>query len=349
MVETYKCPSCGAPIEFSGQAGEMVCQYCQSQVDVATMEKINSATTEQVINEIQDEPEYCDFDGYKCDSCGAEIVTDEYTTATFCSFCGSPAMIKGRLSGTLKPQKVIPFSITKEQAIEAYKKWAGTGLITPSGFKTQSTIEKLTGIYVPFWLYDYSVDGYMRASGTKHRSDRRGDTIYKHTDYYDIGRHIQVDYERIPADASEKMDDHTMDLLEPYDYSKLTDFKMPYLSGYQSERYTYDADNMASRVETRVRNYTYEETKRTIMGYSNVHILPSSRLNIRRKRADYTLMPVWLLNYIYRGKKYTFIMNGQTGKVLGKAPKSKGKVAAWFGGILAGSFGILMLFGGLFG
>lgn len=348
MAETYKCPGCGAPITFDGTTGTMACEYCETQVDVSTMDKINDVYSEDVIDETPEEKEYCSFDGYKCNSCGAEIVTDEYTSATFCSFCGSPAMIKGRLSGALKPQKVIPFKIQREAAVEAYKKWAGKGLVTPSGFRKESTIEKITGIYVPFWLYDYGAEAHVNAYAKKRRTDRRGDTVYEHTDHFNVGRHVKADFDKIPADASEKMDDKTMDLLEPYNYSDLTDFQMPYLSGYQSEKFTYDAAQLAPRAEQRVRQYILDETRATITGYSSVNIV-SSGVKLNRRNASYTLMPVWILNYNYKGKMHTFAMNGQTGKVVGKLPKSFGKIAAWFGGIWAGVAGILMLLGGLLG
>ena len=348
MAETYKCPGCGAPITFDGAAGMMVCEYCETQIDVSAMDRINDMYSENVVDETPVEKEYCSFDGYKCESCGAEIVTDETTSATFCSFCGSPAMIKGRLSGALKPQKVIPFKIQKDAAVAAYKKWAGKGLVTPSGFRKQSTIEKITGIYVPFWLYDYGADAHVNAKATKRRRDRRGDTIYEHTDHFNVGRHVQAEFDRIPADASEKMDDKTMDLLEPYNYSELTDFQMPYLSGFQSEKFTYDANQLASRAESRVRQYIVDEARGTMTGYSSVNIIMAN-VKLNRHNAAYTLMPVWILNYKYKGKMHTFAMNGQTGKVVGKLPKSFAKIAAWFGGIFAGVSGILMLLGGLLG
>lgn len=348
MVKTYKCPACGAPIEFDGQAGKMVCQYCQTEVEVSEMNQASNLYDEDVVDETPEDKEYCSFDGYKCDSCGAEIVTDEHTSATFCSFCGSPAMIKGRLSGALKPQMVIPFRIQKDGAVAAYKKWTGKGLITPSGFRKQSTIEKITGMYVPFWLYDYNADAHVQAHCTKKRRDRRGDTVYEHTDHFQVGRHVRADFDKIPTDASEKMDDRTMDLLEPYNYGELTAFQMPYLSGYQSEKFSYDSNQLASRAEARVRQYIMTEARGTINGYATVNVV-SQNVKMTRRRASYTLLPVWILNYTYRGKMYTFAMNGQTGKIVGKLPKSFGKMAAWFGGIFAGAFGILMLLGGLLG
>ena len=348
MTNIYKCPSCGAPIEFDSKEGKMSCNYCGSSFDVSQIDEQYKKYEDTIVDETEIDKEYCEFDGYRCGNCGAEVATDETTTATFCSFCGSPTLIRNRLGGALKPHYVIPFKIEKKEAVEAYKKWTGKGIITPSCFRKKSTIEKITGLYVPFWIYDYDVDAYVRAVGTRKSRDRRGDTIYEHTAHYSIGRNVSASYEMVPADASEKMDDKTMDLLEPFDYSEMKPFEMPYLSGYFADKYSYSMEEMKNRVETRVRNYIFEEARKTIVGYSTVQML-GSNMNLKRKKAYYTLMPVWVLNYEYKGKKYFFNMNGQTGRIVGKPPKSFAKIAALFCGVTAASAGIFALLGGLLG
>ena len=348
MTNIYRCPTCGAPVEFDGAAGKMSCDYCGNEFDVSQINEQYSKYENVVEVEEPIAKEYCSFDGYRCDSCGAEVATDDYTTATFCSFCGSPTLIRARLSGVLKPELVIPFRIERKQAEEAYKKWTGKGLITPSGFRKKSTIEKITGMYVPFWLYDYDVEAYVRATATRTSRDRRGDTVHVHTMHYNIGRNVAAQYDMIPADASEKMDDKAMDLLEPFDYGEIRPFEMPYLAGYFAEKYTYTADEMKGRVENRIRDYIYAEARSTIVGYGSVNII-GSNINMKRRRAAYTLMPVWVLNYKYNGKVYSFHMNGQTGRIVGKPPKSFAKIAALFCGVTAFSAGIFALLGGLFG
>lgn len=348
MTNVYKCPSCGAPIEFKGATGKMTCEYCESSFDVSQVSEQYKNYEDVVHNEEKVEKEYCDFDGYRCDSCGAEVATDEYTAATFCSFCGSPTLIRARLAGMLKPELVIPFKIEREQAVEAYKKWTGKGIITPSSFRKKSTIEKITGMYVPFWLYDYDVDAHIRAVGTRTSRTRTGDTVHVRTEHYNIGRNVTAKYEMVPADASEKMNDTAMDMLEPFDYKEIVPFEMPYLSGYMAEKYTYTADEMKGRVENRIREYIYDEARNTIVGYHTVNIT-GSNINMSRKRAAYTLMPVWVLNYKYNGKMYSFNMNGQTGRVVGTPPKSIAKIAMLFCGITASCAGIFALLGGLFG
>ena len=112
---------------------------------------------------------------------------------------------------------------------------AEKGMLTPKELSRKSTIEKISGVYVPFWLYDYSARTMMSANANKVRTTRRGDTEYTYTDHFDVYRDVSAEFKRIPADASEKMPDEQMDMLEPYNYSEITDFAMPYLSGYLSE------------------------------------------------------------------------------------------------------------------
>ncbi len=346
MVNTYKCPGCGAPIEFDGVQGEMVCDYCGKHVNVSEMNTETDSYECDVEDATEDKSEYGSFDSYKCSNCGAEILTDEHTSATMCSYCGSPALIKNRLNGELMPAAVIPFRLNKAMAKEKFASWTRKGMLTPSCFKKEATVNSIEGIYVPFWLYDYDAHVDMTADATRVKRERKGDMEYTHTSHYKILREIEASYDKIPADASARMPDDVMDKLEPFDYNDMTKFEMPYLSGYCSEKYNFTKEEINYRAERRANSYAFKECRDTIKGYSSIKIT-NSRTRLRRNRAMYTLFPVWMLNYKYKNKDYFFAVNGQTGKIVGKLPLSKKKMALWFFGIFAGMEGIMLLFGGL--
>ncbi|HCR39488.1 MAG TPA: hypothetical protein DIW41_01165, partial [Lachnospiraceae bacterium] len=128
----------------------------------------------------------------------AVIITDTQTTATTCSFCGAGVVLGDRLTGSLAPAKVIPFTISKEQAQEAFVKWCRKGLLTPKDFMTADRIKSITGLYVPFWLYDINGRGEAEAICTRVRTYTRGDWIYTETKYYAVYRKVDLNYERIP-------------------------------------------------------------------------------------------------------------------------------------------------------
>jgi DNA-directed RNA polymerase subunit RPC12/RpoP len=285
---------------------------------------------------------------YHCNNCGANLITDINTTATTCSFCGAGIVLSDRLSGSLAPSKVIPFTISKEQAQEAFRKWCRKGLLTPTDFMTADRIKNITGLYVPFWLYDLNGRGEAEATCTRVRTYTSGDWIYTETKFYHVYRKVDLNYSRIPCDASQKMEDAMMDKLEPYQYSNLKDFNMPYLAGYLAEKYDFNDEQMLPRIKERVGTYVDNYLRSTIGGYSTVNIHHKDIL-IRKKKADYVLMPVWMVCYDYRQAEHIFAMNGQTGKIVGKPPLSKAKIFGWFTSISTGTFLLFQLLTRLIG
>lgn len=366
MVVTYKCPNCGAAMEFDGQSGKLSCHSCGTQLSVEEYDRLWADSGEDGMDsqtEEEDSPlgedTYTEAEHgeeatvqmkmYHCPSCGAELMTDENTAAVICSFCGNPGLIADRMSGVRQPKAVLPFQITREQAVERFLKWTKHGLLTPSDFTSQNTLEKITGMYVPYWLYDYQVNVAMRARATRSRMTRRGDTEYTYTDHYNVYRSVDTEFERIPVDASERMEDSVMESLEPYDYSGLKDFDMAYLSGYLAEKYNFASDKLQGRAKNRAREAAIGVTRGTIDSYDTVNVT-DQRVQIREKNVDYVMLPVWVLNYRYQGQNYSFTLNGQTGRLNGRLPISKGKVVKWFGIISGISFAGLMaisLIGGL--
>lgn len=340
MILQYKCPNCGADMTFDAESGTLLCESCQTSMSVEEypvpdFEDFEEATSTTLFGEneaIQ----------YQCKNCGAILMTDTDTTATTCSFCGAPMILSDRLSGQLAPAKVIPFKISKEQAQEAFRKWCRGGLLTPKGFMSAERIKSITGIYVPFWLYDLNGRGEAEADCTRVRTYESGDYIYTETRHYHVYRKVDLDFLKIPADASEKMDDTLMDCLEPFHYKDLKDFHAPYLAGYIAEKYNYTDKELFPRAKKRVEQYIDDYIRSTIHGYSTT-VLTRKWSDIKQRNAYYTLLPVWMICYDYKQAEHIFAMNGQTGKVVGTPPISKGRIFSWFAKITAGVFAILEL------
>jgi len=360
MVVQYKCPNCGADMAFDSSSGMLHCDSCGRNDSIDTMPKQDNTEDNSNTADIHIDPTFMDDNGsddeerehklfdedevtqYQCKNCGAVLITDKDTTATTCSFCGAGVVLGDRLSGSLAPAKVIPFSINKQQAQEAFRSWCRKGLLTPKGFMTANRIKSITGLYVPFWLYDLNGRGEADANCTIVRSYPSGEYIYTETKHYHVFRQVDLNYLKVPADASEKMNDELMDKLEPYHYNNLKEFNMPYLAGYLAEKYNYDDKQLYPRIQSRVEKYVDSYIQSTITGYTST-IYNKKNINIKQKHADYVLLPVWMVCYDYKQSEHTFAMNGQTGKIVGKPPLSKGKLAAWFGGISGVSFLIIKI------
>lgn len=369
MVVQYKCPNCGSDLTFDSTTGRLKCQSCGHSMNIDQVPKSDTIHGEENIppemfntNEIEDECIYsyneekayhgkfsdAEVHEYFCNNCGAVVLTDSDTTATSCSYCGAPVVLSDRLSGNMAPAKVIPFRINKEQAQTAFRKWCKNGRFTPNEFKKADRVKNITGMYVPFWLYDINGKGDVDATCTRTRSYTRGEYQHIETSYFHVYRKFDLNYLKIPVDASEKMNDELMDKMEPYNYSDLTQFEMPYLAGFLAEKYNYNDTDSFPRVRDRVSKYIEEYIRSTMGGYSTTRINRKD-IHIQQRNAFYTLLPVWMVYYDYHDSEHVFAMNGQTGKIVGKPPISKGKVFKWFAGISAACFVILKVIGIIIG
>ena len=349
---TYKCPNCGAPLEFNAESQNWTCDFCDSEFTAAALE----AHTEQASSfdyAAADDPQTgSDFSGeileYACPNCGARILTDKNTSATFCLFCHSPAILSERLTGEFRPSAVSPFQMDKQAATTAFLNWCKRKPLVPKDFKSGDQLQKISGLYVPFWLFHCRVTGSIHARAQNIRSWTSGDYRYTETSHYAVSRRAHMEFNGIPADGSQKMDDSLMQTLEPYDYSGLQKFDMGYLSGYFSEKYDLNNQDVFPNISDRLSQYTESILRGTIHGYGSVTVVDRD-LQYNQVHADYALLPVWMLTYQRKGKSYMFAMNGQTGKVAGRLPVSFARAAGWFLGIAAGLFALCSLIGGIIG
>ncbi|MFT4005637.1 MAG: TFIIB-type zinc ribbon-containing protein, partial [Lacrimispora sp.] len=171
---TYKCPNCGGPVKYDPEKGKYACEYCLSEFTTIgeenpredNSEKINQgkARPEKIRPAAAKEPVL-----YNCPSCGAEIVTDGTTAATFCYYCHNPVILSGRLSGEYHPDYVIPFALEKEKAVEIFTQWMKKKRFVPKAFFSKDQIEKISGVYFPYMLYSCRVEGDLEAKAERLR------------------------------------------------------------------------------------------------------------------------------------------------------------------------------------
>jgi DNA-directed RNA polymerase subunit RPC12/RpoP len=290
---------------------------------------------EEAQNQTWTESEQAQLRSYSCPACGGEIITEETTAATFCPYCENPTILPAQVSGGLKPDGVLPFRKSKADAEEAFRNLCKGKPLLPRFFREEHRVEKITGIYVPFWLYDCQGDFYGNYKATRIHTWSDRDYIYTRTNHYHLVRAADSEFVSIPMDASKKMDNAIMESIEPYDYSQIVDFETAYLSGFLADKYDVESSEGQERVKERVASSINSMISGTIAGYQSV-IPISTRLNVKHGKAKYVLLPVWMLNSNYKGKIYTFLMNGQTGKIAGSLPVCPRQSAKWFAGICAG-------------
>ena len=368
QITNYQCPACTGPLHFVGESGRLECDYCGSSFDIAEIEafyaekeakaaeaaqKQGETEAAQKTAEVEEQQtaadgsdwdssglsedwgaDAADMKAYCCPSCGAELLCDATTAATSCPYCGNPSVLPGQFSGILKPDFVLPFKLSKEDAIKALKKHYLKKPLLPSTFSKANHLEEIKGVYVPFWMYDGEASGSARFHATQVHTYTSGDYEITETRHYDVSRSGSLCFEKIPVDASSKMPDDYMDSIEPYDYAELKPFSTAYLPGFMADKYDVGAEESIARANERVKRSTEDNFKSTVTGYTSVTTEQSS-VRLHGGSAKYALYPVWILNTTWNGKQYRFAMNGQSGKFVGDLPVDQKAAKTWTIGLSA--------------
>ena len=226
QVTNYQCPACTGPLHFSAETGKLTCDYCGSAYDVAEIEALYAqkeaeaaaakeaadAKAEAAKADAADDGGWdtsglssdwgADADGlrvYGCPSCGAELICDETTAATSCPYCGNPTVVPGQFSGALKPEFVLPFRMTKDDAVRALRAHYRGKPFLPRSFTAGNHIEEIQGVYVPFWLFDGGAEGEVDYKAANSRTYKLPGFVYfffSFSDKFHKACHIQIHFHR---------------------------------------------------------------------------------------------------------------------------------------------------------
>ena len=349
------CPACKAELNSEGMSGEATCPGCGAEFQMEDLRVYAAQTAEKHEDNMNwdtaagsswQEGEADGLRIYGCKTCGGEIVADETTGATHCPYCGNPVVLTGHFAGLLKPDLVIPFKVDKKAAVETLQNHYKGKRLLPKVFKDQNHIEEVKGLYVPVWLFDTDADAHVEYEATKIRKWSDSDYEYTETRHYAVIRGGGIGFENVPVDGSSKMDDTLMESIEPFNISDAVPFKTAYLPGYMADKYDVDAKESIDRANTRIKRSAEDAFLATVQGYTSVTAVDSN-IRLQNGKARYALYPVWILNTDWNGQKFTFGINGQTGKVAGDLPMDKGKFWTWLvgvsGAVAAAAFAISYL------
>jgi DNA-directed RNA polymerase subunit RPC12/RpoP len=363
MSETtlsYLCPNCGAGLEFDAEKQKFACEFCLSDFDESEL----SAPDEDVLNKIkEDSEEYCSsMNEYYCPSCGAEVISDETAVSGICAFCQNPIVLRGKLEGQLRPDKIIPFAFDKNEAENRFKAFTKGKLFLPKNFTSREHISMIQGIYYPFFVTDADTTSSANGSAKRIRKWTSGETEYTEVSNFKIERAGNIHFEDIVTSAIhessskegldkgidiEKIDKAMLEGVLPYPSDSLKDFSMPYLLGFKAKKRNIERNDLGEEVSGRMHSYARTLLTSTVGSYSSVD-LDDTQVKVLNCNWEYALMPIWMLTYkTKKGKLYTFAMNGHTGKIYGELPISYAKLAILFASLTAAITPLLALIGGV--
>lgn len=340
VLQEFKCPQCDGAIEFNSGTQNMKCPYCDSEFDLKSLQAYQAELDKHFEDDMSWETagsqwQEGETDGlrvYSCNTCGGEIVADETTGATSCPFCGNPVIMTGQFAGALRPDLVIPFKVGKQAAMDTLQHHYKGKVLLPKIFKNENHIKEVKGLYVPVWLFNADADAHVQYKATKIRHWSDSNYRYTETSHYMVTRAGGIGFEHVPVDGSSKMDDTLMESIEPFHIADAVDFQTAYLSGYLADKYDVDDAASVGRANERIKRSTEQAFAATVNGYNTV-VPVSSNIRLNNSKAKYALYPVWLLSTQWKGKNFTFAINGQTGKIAGDLPMDVGAFWRWLLGV----------------
>ena len=366
-VVEEKCPNCLGPLRFDPVSGKKCCEFCGAsfaiennpaqapkmevpEKDKKSEKERRKELVEQHLHPEEMETEEVKLEGfdfanfnkqvmdnnaeelpiYTCKSCGAEVLSSKEEFSLTCPYCGSNIILTDKISGPLRPNGVIPFRISPAELSKAVNNFYKHKIFLPKNFFSESKLGKVTGVYVPFWVFSGKLSGTKRYYATEIKVYlERGDYERTEESHYAVEADVGASFKDLPVDASNRFDNAMMDSLEPFDLQEAKSFTTDYLQGYAADRFDTAKDDITERAVGRVRASIYPDAYHKVSrGFTSCKEKGGSlQTDID---AQYMLFPVYSFNIHFGGKKYPFTVNGQTGKVVGLLPTDKSLKMRYF-------------------
>jgi len=346
VTEEYRwpCAECGAKLRYAPGQTELTCDHCGhvQAITAATPRATSLALDELDLDRgLRDDLPATAMEEVRatsCPSCGAVVEFRGAAHATECPFCATPVVVDTGAHRMIKPQALIPFALTEDQARDQLTKWLGRLWFAPSKLLEFTRKGRaMAGIYVPYWTFDADTRSSYRGQRGEHyyetrtvtvqvngKSERRQEQVQK-TRWYAASGRVARDFNDITIIASSALPKRLGDGLEPWGLSALTAYTPDYLAGFQAEGYTVALADGHAEARARMARIIEDDVRRDIGG--DVQRIDTVDTDHANETFKHVLLPVWSAAYKYNGKSFRFLVNGQTGEVQGERPWSIWKIA----------------------
>jgi DNA-directed RNA polymerase subunit RPC12/RpoP len=343
----FKCKQCGARLEFAPGTESLACPYCGAKNDIPRSEgEVEELDFDAAVAKAQSCAATHEILTVRCKECGAESTLPPNVTSAPCAFCGSSLVTTAESKKAIKPNAVLPFHVTRDNARASFSTWIKSLWFAPNELARLAQMEgTLTGVYVPYWTYDAE-------TGTRY-TGQRGDAYYVTETYMTTVngkptmrtrqvRHIRWSYasgrvansfDDVLVRASAALPTKHLDALEPWDTDKLVPYRDEYLSGFRTDSYQVDLAAGFGKARVVMEQEIERSVRRAIGG--DEQRIDGMETTYRDVRFKHVLFPVWITAYRYRGRIFRLLVNARTGEVQGERPWSVAKIVLTVVGVLA--------------
>ena len=313
------CKNCSHALVFDPGSQKLCCGACGSSFKPEEIEAeskefrqdLRAVSAEEVYG--SKEQNLMDCYVYSCSECGGEIIINGTEASTTCIYCGNPNVVFNRIAKQKCPEFVLPFTITKERAIQIVHKEIDKGLFVPKAIK-HFDIDCVRGIYIPYWVVNADFTDAVVVQGQV-KSGK-----YSKTKYF--GRAGKLHLKNLPIDASCALSDESSSRLEPFDLKLLKPFDEDYLAGFYSNVSDVTYSDLRMAALGRAKEYFEEQAIKDCKASSKKIIDSSPSLKLDNDMI-YAMLPAWFITFKYKGKTNTILVNGDSGKVVCGLPWNK--------------------------
>ena len=304
----FTCPHCGAGVSYDLSSGAVSCEYCDSQITPDEYEAYLDKKGQYQTVELS------------CPQCGAVVLSYDNTISTFCSYCGSSVIFDRRVAEEQKPDGIIPFGFKEKAAVNRYREKTDRILLAPDWMREEGS-QKLTGIYMPYYVYTASCRMPISTEGKKRQY--RGGGRYE-VSVYQVDGTVEGTYAGNRFDAAVAFPDALSESMDSYSWSRVQAFRPSYVAGFYADGSDVDPEEydpvITKLVTDDIRSrstLTFEEMSLPMKG-----VPAPETVSLSRKKV---LLPVWLLTHRSGDRICYAAVNGQNGEVAADIPIDRGK------------------------
>ncbi len=340
----WPCAQCGADLRYAPGQTELKCDYCgHVQIIAPTSDR----KQRQALGELDlarglrdDLPATAtqDVRTTSCPNCGALIEFTGAAHARECPFCATPVVVDTGTHRAIKPQALVPFVLTDEQARGSLTKWMGSLWFAPNTLLEYARKGRaMNGIYVPFWTFDADTrSSYTGQRGDHYyvtetvsvvvngKSQRQTRQVQK-TRWTQVSGRVARGFDDVLVMASSSLPQRLGNDLTPWGLEALQAYNPDFLAGFNAEGYTIQLAQGHASGRERMAQIIEGDVRHDIGG--DVQRVGQVDTDYSNETFKHILLPVWMAAYKYGGKSYRFLVNGQTGEVQGERPYSAWKIA----------------------
>lgn len=332
----YPCPGCGASLEYSPGAKELLCPYCgrkeliaQGEAEVQELSYLEYLRSERIpIAKVGQKQA-------RCNGCGATTASDDL--ARSCPFCGSALVVEVAQEETIPPGAVLPFQIPRNAALDAFRKWIQGLWFAPNQLKKLAAHEGIRGIYVPHWTFDTQTRTFYTGERGEHywvdepyTQVVNGKTEIKtrrvmHTRWYPASGTVERFFDDVLVPAVKKtFSPKELTPLEPWDLDSAEPYEPSFLAGFEALRYEVDLEPGFEAAKEIMDSTILADCRRAIGGdEQRVH---SKKTQFSAMTFKHLLLPVWMAAYRFRDRTWRVRINARTGEIHGERPYSAAKI-----------------------